>query len=64
MRAAPAEAVAEPHTILHEEGEDVLVGDGVDVADYHELLAVLHEEGYVFTEKREGRIRYHNVSVL
>ena len=53
-----------PHLVLFDEREDLLVGDRVLVADNQELLPVLHELRYVLTEQRERRVGDDDVGFL
>ena len=56
--------VAEPDLVRLDEREDLAVGDGVHVADDEEPLGVRGQEGHVFAEERERRVRHDDVGLV
>lgn len=57
----PLRGDAEPHPVVLDQGENLLVRDGVLIPDDEELLAVLNQLGDVFAEQRERRVGHHNI---
>lgn len=55
---------AQPDLVVTQEREDLLVGDGVLAAQYHEFLAMFHERRRILAEQRERRIGHDDVGLV
>ena len=55
---------SEPHPVVLDKWEDLLVGDRIGVPDDEELLAVLHKLCDVLTKEGEGRVGDHNIRLF
>ena len=55
---------AQPDLVVTQEREDLLVGDGVLAAQYHEFLAMFHERRHILAEQRERRIGHDDVGLV
>lgn len=55
---------AQPDLVVTQEREDLLVGDGVLAAQYHEFLAMFHERRHILAEQRERRVGHDDVGLV
>ena len=64
MSTITPEPIAKPYAVIHEQGEYLLVRDGILVSDDQKLLLVLHELRDILAEQRERRIGDDDVGLL
>ena len=58
------EPISQPHLVVHQQREYLLVLHRVLITNDDELLLMLHKGGHIFAEQGERRIGHHDVGLV